>query len=203
MRERGSVHRLGAIDIARFRTPRTSTVCTTAPLATATRDYSYHQGRLLPATGFEPPPTATATGATQTPTCEGHLTSPHHLTNTHITTHHSPLTAATPAMAAAVAVSIARASLRGGLLRPDPTAVAADEIAAFHALLDKALTICSPANIQVATQTLTSPPPPRARARLLPPPLTSKTSSPCPYPHSHSYIKTNAAAAECSPARTE
>lgn len=65
------------------------------------------------------------------------------------------LPACPPIMAAAVAVSIARASLRGGLLRPDPTPVPADEIAAFHTLLNQALTLCSPANIQVATQTLT------------------------------------------------
>ncbi|CUS07481.1 unnamed protein product [Tuber aestivum] len=53
-------------------------------------------------------------------------------------------------MASAVShqVTIARASLAAGLLRPDPTAVSRDEISSFHALLEQALSKCSPSNIQ-------------------------------------------------------
>ncbi|KAL1877129.1 hypothetical protein Plec18167_004813 [Paecilomyces lecythidis] len=45
-------------------------------------------------------------------------------------------------------IAIAKASFSAGLLRPDPTSVHRDEIAAFHSALDKALSRCSPANIQ-------------------------------------------------------
>ncbi|GAD93539.1 hypothetical protein NFIA_038820 [Paecilomyces variotii No. 5] len=48
-------------------------------------------------------------------------------------------------------IAIAKASFSAGLLRPDPTSVHRDEIAAFHSTLDKALSRCSPANIQVWT----------------------------------------------------
>ncbi|KAL4929654.1 RNA polymerase II-binding domain-containing protein [Aspergillus undulatus] len=47
-------------------------------------------------------------------------------------------------------VAIAKASLAAGLLRPDPTSVARDEITALHTSLDRALAHCSPANIQTA-----------------------------------------------------
>ena len=46
-------------------------------------------------------------------------------------------------------VIIAKASLAATLLRPDPIAVPREEIAQFHLLLDKAITQCSPSNIQV------------------------------------------------------
>lgn len=46
-------------------------------------------------------------------------------------------------------VAIAKASLAAGLLRPDPTSVARDEITALHTSLDRALAHCSRANIQV------------------------------------------------------
>ncbi|KAL1999719.1 hypothetical protein VTN02DRAFT_4132 [Thermoascus thermophilus] len=45
-------------------------------------------------------------------------------------------------------VAIAKAAFSVGLLRPDPSSVPRDEITAFHSLLDKALSHCSPANIQ-------------------------------------------------------
>ncbi|KAL4903414.1 hypothetical protein BDW74DRAFT_40096 [Aspergillus multicolor] len=45
-------------------------------------------------------------------------------------------------------VAIAKASLAAGLLRPDPTSVARDEITNLHSTLDRALSHCSPANIQ-------------------------------------------------------
>ncbi|KAI9370759.1 hypothetical protein BJX61DRAFT_73079 [Aspergillus egyptiacus] len=45
-------------------------------------------------------------------------------------------------------VAIAKASLAAGLLRPDPSSVSRDEITALHNNLDRALTHCSPANIQ-------------------------------------------------------
>ncbi|RDW93093.1 RNA polymerase II-binding domain-containing protein [Aspergillus mulundensis] len=45
-------------------------------------------------------------------------------------------------------VAIAKASLAAGLLRPDPTSVPRDEITALHSTLDRALSHCSPANIQ-------------------------------------------------------
>ncbi|KAL2846117.1 hypothetical protein BJY01DRAFT_213664 [Aspergillus pseudoustus] len=45
-------------------------------------------------------------------------------------------------------VAIAKASLAAGLLRPDPTSVSRDEITALHNYLDRALSHCSPANIQ-------------------------------------------------------
>lgn len=46
-------------------------------------------------------------------------------------------------------LAIAKASFSAGLLRPDPTSVTRDEITAFHSALDKALSHCSFANIQV------------------------------------------------------
>ena len=46
-------------------------------------------------------------------------------------------------------VAIAKASLAAALLRPDPTSVARDDISHFHTLLDRAITECSAANIQV------------------------------------------------------
>ncbi|KAL4918503.1 hypothetical protein BDW62DRAFT_181561 [Aspergillus aurantiobrunneus] len=45
-------------------------------------------------------------------------------------------------------VAIAKASLAAGLLRPDPTSVSRDEITSLHSFLDRALSHCSPANIQ-------------------------------------------------------
>ncbi|KAL2811334.1 hypothetical protein BJX63DRAFT_399350 [Aspergillus granulosus] len=45
-------------------------------------------------------------------------------------------------------VAIAKASLAAGLLRPDPTSVTRDEITTLHSYLDRALSHCSPANIQ-------------------------------------------------------
>jgi hypothetical protein len=50
---------------------------------------------------------------------------------------------------AAHQLAIAKASLSAGLLRPDPTSVPRDDIAAFHASLDTALSRCSRTNIQV------------------------------------------------------
>jgi hypothetical protein len=46
-------------------------------------------------------------------------------------------------------IAIAKASFSAGLLRPDPTSVSRDDIAAFHTHLERALSHCSPANIQV------------------------------------------------------
>jgi hypothetical protein len=46
-------------------------------------------------------------------------------------------------------LAIAKASFSAGLLRPDPTSVPRDDIAAFHSALDRALSRCSSANIQV------------------------------------------------------
>ncbi|KAL2863314.1 RNA polymerase II-binding domain-containing protein [Aspergillus lucknowensis] len=45
-------------------------------------------------------------------------------------------------------VAIAKASLAAGLLRPDPTSVSRDQITTLHNSLDRALSRCSPANIQ-------------------------------------------------------
>ncbi|KAJ5947601.1 hypothetical protein N7466_000616 [Penicillium verhagenii] len=45
-------------------------------------------------------------------------------------------------------LAIAKASFTAGLLRPDPTSVSKDEIATFHSSLERALSHCSPANIQ-------------------------------------------------------
>ncbi|KAJ5182975.1 hypothetical protein N7492_000591 [Penicillium capsulatum] len=45
-------------------------------------------------------------------------------------------------------VAIAKASFSAGLLRPDPTSVPRDDIAAFNASLDRVLSHCSPANVQ-------------------------------------------------------
>ncbi|KAF7596571.1 hypothetical protein BBP40_000971 [Aspergillus hancockii] len=45
-------------------------------------------------------------------------------------------------------LAIAKASFSAGLLRPDPTSVPRDEITTFHTSLDRALSQCSPANIQ-------------------------------------------------------
>ncbi|OGM44812.1 hypothetical protein ABOM_006162 [Aspergillus bombycis] len=45
-------------------------------------------------------------------------------------------------------LAIAKASFSAGLLRPDPTSVPRDEITTFHTSLDRALSHCSPANIQ-------------------------------------------------------
>ncbi|KAK2794700.1 hypothetical protein FQN52_007470 [Onygenales sp. PD_12] len=45
-------------------------------------------------------------------------------------------------------VAIAKATLSAGLLRPDPTSIHRDEIAYFHTTLDRALSHCSPGNIQ-------------------------------------------------------
>lgn len=46
-------------------------------------------------------------------------------------------------------LAIAKASFSAGLLRPDPTSVPRDQINEFHLALDRALSHCSPANIQV------------------------------------------------------
>jgi hypothetical protein len=46
-------------------------------------------------------------------------------------------------------IAIAKASFSAGLLRPDPTSVPRDEITFFHNSLDRMLSHCSPANIQV------------------------------------------------------
>ncbi|KAJ5759762.1 hypothetical protein N7520_006918 [Penicillium odoratum] len=45
-------------------------------------------------------------------------------------------------------LAIAKASFSAGLLRPDPTSVHRDEITIFHTSLERALSHCSPANIQ-------------------------------------------------------
>ncbi|KAA8905849.1 hypothetical protein FN846DRAFT_778682, partial [Sphaerosporella brunnea] len=45
-------------------------------------------------------------------------------------------------------IAIAKASLAACLLRADPVPISRDEISNFHNLLEKALTVCSPANIQ-------------------------------------------------------
>ncbi|OQD73418.1 hypothetical protein PENDEC_c015G00245 [Penicillium decumbens] len=45
-------------------------------------------------------------------------------------------------------IAIAKASFSAGLLRPDPTSVPRDDITAFHGYLERALSHCSPANIQ-------------------------------------------------------
>jgi hypothetical protein len=46
-------------------------------------------------------------------------------------------------------IAIAKASFSAGLLRPDPTSVPRDDITLFHLLLERALSHCSFANIQV------------------------------------------------------
>ncbi|KAB8234732.1 RNA polymerase II-binding domain-containing protein [Aspergillus alliaceus] len=51
-------------------------------------------------------------------------------------------------------LAIAKASFSAGLLRPDPTSVPRDEITAFHTSLDRALSHCSPANIQTCKEWL-------------------------------------------------
>jgi hypothetical protein len=54
-------------------------------------------------------------------------------------------------MASPHQLAIAKAALSAGLLRPDPSSVSRDEIEQFHALLDRAVTRCSPANVQVCS----------------------------------------------------
>ena len=44
---------------------------------------------------------------------------------------------------------VAKTMLTAALMRPDPAAIAKDDIQTFHTLLDAALLACSPANIQV------------------------------------------------------
>lgn len=51
-------------------------------------------------------------------------------------------------------IAIAKASFSAGLLRPDPTSVPRDDIAAFHSALDRALSRCSSANIQACKEWL-------------------------------------------------
>ncbi|CAI7625930.1 unnamed protein product [Penicillium manginii] len=51
-------------------------------------------------------------------------------------------------------IAIAKASFSAGLLRPDPTSVPRDDIAAFHSALDRALSRCSSANIQTCKEWL-------------------------------------------------
>ncbi|KAI9837949.1 MAG: hypothetical protein M1838_004701 [Thelocarpon superellum] len=51
-------------------------------------------------------------------------------------------------------IAIAKASFAATLLRPDLISVSRDEIAQFHTLLDKALTQCSPTNIQTCKRWL-------------------------------------------------
>ncbi|KAJ5379486.1 hypothetical protein N7509_012605 [Penicillium cosmopolitanum] len=51
-------------------------------------------------------------------------------------------------------LAIAKASFSAGLLRPDPTSVPRDDIAAFHSALDRALSRCSSANIQTCKEWL-------------------------------------------------
>ncbi|KAL3445860.1 hypothetical protein BJX65DRAFT_138806 [Aspergillus insuetus] len=51
-------------------------------------------------------------------------------------------------------VAIAKASLAAGLLRPDPTSVSRNEITTLHNYLDRALSHCSPANIQTCKKWL-------------------------------------------------
>lgn len=46
-------------------------------------------------------------------------------------------------------LAIAKASLSAGLLKPDPTSLHREEIAHFHSLLERALTQCTAANVQV------------------------------------------------------
>ncbi|KAL7270632.1 hypothetical protein RUND412_006650 [Rhizina undulata] len=64
-------------------------------------------------------------------------------------------------------VAIAKASLAAGLLRADPIALARDEITNFHSLLDKALTACSPSNIQTCKRWILKNMNSRARASSL------------------------------------
>ncbi|KAH0562798.1 hypothetical protein GP486_002570, partial [Trichoglossum hirsutum] len=45
-------------------------------------------------------------------------------------------------------LAIAKASFSAGLLRPDPTSIPRDEITHFHSLLEKAISQCSPTNVQ-------------------------------------------------------
>ncbi|KAH0547781.1 hypothetical protein FGG08_000038 [Glutinoglossum americanum] len=45
--------------------------------------------------------------------------------------------------------AIAKASFSAGLLRPDPASISRDDITHFHSLLEKAISQCSPVNIQV------------------------------------------------------
>ncbi|PKY03870.1 hypothetical protein P168DRAFT_327900 [Aspergillus campestris IBT 28561] len=54
----------------------------------------------------------------------------------------------TPGAMASHQLAIAKASFSAGLLRPDPTSVPRDEIFTFHTALDRALSHCTPANIQ-------------------------------------------------------
>ena len=56
-------------------------------------------------------------------------------------------------MAGSHQIAIAKASLSASFLRADPTPVSRDEITNFHNLLDKALTDCTPTNIQVDDHT--------------------------------------------------
>jgi len=46
-------------------------------------------------------------------------------------------------------IAIAKASFAASLLRPDPLSVARDEINNFQAILDDAVSRCSPSNVQV------------------------------------------------------
>ena len=46
-------------------------------------------------------------------------------------------------------ITIAKASLAAGLLRPDVTVINRDSIAEFHKLLEAAISACSSSNIQV------------------------------------------------------
>lgn len=49
----------------------------------------------------------------------------------------------------AINVDILKATFAACLLSPDPTSVPHDEISAFHTALERALSHCSQANIQV------------------------------------------------------
>ncbi|KAH8702148.1 hypothetical protein BGW36DRAFT_356284 [Talaromyces proteolyticus] len=55
---------------------------------------------------------------------------------------------------AAHQLAIAKASFSAALLRPDPSTVPRDDIVAFHALLDKALSHCSQTNVQTCKEWL-------------------------------------------------
>jgi hypothetical protein len=46
-------------------------------------------------------------------------------------------------------LTIAKASFAAGLLRPDITKVGREDLTAFHALLEAAISACTPANVQV------------------------------------------------------
>ena len=73
------------------------------------------------------------------------------ITTGSLTCNYSSITAGrkSSAIMASHQLAIAKLTLSAGLIRPDPHSVPKDEIAHFHALLDKTLARCSPTNVQV------------------------------------------------------